>query len=125
MLVGKELGPYLIDKELGSGAMGTVFRAKHKANGTRVAIKLMAIALGTNEAAQGRFTREIAIIKQLDHPNIVKYINSGKYHKSPFIIMEFIDGESLDHAFNRKKRLSWEEVVEIGIHLCAALQHAH
>ena len=125
MLVGKELGPYLIDKELGSGAMGTVFRAKHKTSGARVAIKLMSLALGSSDAALGRFTREIAIIRQLDHPNVVKYINSGKYHGSPFIIMEYIDGESLDHIFHRKKRLSWEEVVEVGIHLCAGLQHAH
>jgi hypothetical protein len=125
MLIGKELGPYLVDKELGSGAMGTVFRAKNKKNGERVAIKLMSLALGTNENAVKRFKREVDIIKQLDHPNIVKYINSGRYHKSPFIIMELIEGESLDHILHRRTRLPWEEVANIGIDLCAALQHAH
>ncbi len=125
MLIGKELGPYLVDKELGSGAMGTVFRAKNKKNGQRVAIKLMSLALGTNENAVKRFKREVDIIKQLDHPNIVKYINSGRYHKSPFIIMEFIEGESLDHILHRRAKLPWEEVASIGIDLCAALQHAH
>jgi serine/threonine-protein kinase len=125
MLIGKELGPYLVDKELGSGAMGTVFRAKNKKNGERVAIKLMSLALGTNENAVNRFRREVDIIKQLDHPNIVRYINSGRYHKSPFIVMEFVEGESLDHILHRRTRLPWEEVADIGIGLCAALQHAH
>ncbi len=125
MLVGKEFGPYLIDKELGSGAMGTVFRGEHKTSGVRVAIKLMSLALGSNETALKRFTREISILKQLDHVNIVKYKGSGQYHKAPFYIMEYVEGESLDHVLHRRKRISWEEVVEIGIHLCAALQHAH
>ena len=121
MLIGKELGPYLVDKELGSGAMGTVFRAKNQKTGERVAIKLMSLALGTNENAVKRFKREVDIIKQLDHPNIVKYINSGRYHKAPFIIMEFIHGESLDHILHRRGRLPWEEVVSIGIDLCSRL----
>jgi hypothetical protein len=125
MLIGKELGPYLVDKELGSGAMGTVFRAKNQKNGERVAIKLLSLHLGTNENAINRFKREIDIIKQLDHPNIVRYINSGRYHKAPFIIMEFIQGESLDHILHRRTRLPWEEVVNIGVNLCAGLQHAH
>ncbi|HZZ77507.1 MAG TPA: serine/threonine-protein kinase [Gemmataceae bacterium] len=125
MLIGKELGPFLVDKELGSGAMGTVFRAKNKKTGERVAIKLMSIALGTNENAIKRFKREVEIIKQLDHSNIVRYINSGRYHKAPFIIMEFLEGESLDHILHRRTRLPWEEVADIGIGLCAALQHAH
>ena len=51
MLVGKEFGPFLVDKELGSGAMGTVVRAKHTKNGKRVAIKLMSLALGSSEGA--------------------------------------------------------------------------
>lgn len=125
MIVGKELGPYLVEKELGSGAMGTVFRAKNKKSGDRVAIKLMSLALGSSETAVKRFVREVDILRQLQHPNIVRYKGSGRYHGSPFYIMEYVEGESLDHILHRKKRLSWDEVVDLGIHLCAALQHAH
>ncbi len=125
MLVGKEFGPYLVDKELGSGAMGTVVRAKNTKSGSRVAIKLMSLALGSSEAATKRFIREVSILKQLDHPNIVKYLGSGKYHGSPFYIMEYVEGESLDHILHRRTRIPWEEVVELGMHLCAGLQHAH
>ena len=125
MLVGKEFGPYFVDKELGSGAMGTVVRAKHKKTGDRVAIKLMSLALGSSDAAIARFVREVAILKQLDHPNIVKYKGSGRYHGSPFYIMEYVEGQSLDHILADRTKLTWEEVVEIGLDLCAALQHAH
>jgi serine/threonine protein kinase len=125
MLVGKEFGPYLVDKELGSGAMGTVVRATNKKSGNKVAIKLMSLALGSSEAATNRFVREVSILKQLDHINIVKYLGSGKYHGSPFYIMEYVEGESLDHILRRRTRIPWEEVVEMGIDLCAALQHAH
>ncbi len=125
MLIGKDLGPYHVEKELGSGAMGTVFRARNKKSGEHVAIKLMSLALGSSEAAVNRFVREIAILRQLDHPNIVKYRGSGRYHGSPFYVMEYVEGESLDHILHRRGRLPWEEVVAIGIDLCAALQHAH
>ncbi len=125
MLVGKALGPYVIDKELGSGAMGTVYRGVNKASGERVAVKLMSPALGTSENARLRFIRELDILKQLSHPNIVRYKGSGRYHGAPFFIMEYVEGESLDHVMARRDRLTWEEIVELGFQLCGALQHAH
>lgn len=125
MLVGKKLGPFVIDKELGSGAMGSVFRAQNEQTGQVVAIKLISAALASNEQAIARFQREVSILKQLDHPNITKYFGSGRYHKVPFYIMEFIEGESLDHIVERRGRIGWEEVVAIGTQLCAALQYAH
>jgi serine/threonine-protein kinase len=125
MLVGKTLGPYTVDKEIGSGAMGTVYRAKHKETGERVAVKLMSPALGTGDQARARFLRELEILKQLNHPNIVRYKGSGRYHGAPFFIMEFVEGDSLDRVMARRDRLSWEEIIELGRQLCAALQHAH
>jgi serine/threonine-protein kinase len=125
MLVGKAFGPYVVDKELGSGAMGTVYRAKHKESGERVAVKLMSPALGTSEQARARFMRELEILKQLNHPNIVRYKGSGRYHGQPFFIMEYVKGDSLDRVMERRDRLTWEEIVEMGTQLCAALQHAH
>jgi serine/threonine-protein kinase len=125
MLVGRELGPYVVEKELGSGAMGTVFRAKHKKTGQKVAVKIVSASVANNPAALARFTRECAILKQLQHPNIVKYLGSGRVHGTPFYIMEYVEGESLDHVMARRDRMTWEEVVELGVPLCDALQHAH
>src|SRR5262249_18434507 len=72
-----------------------------------------------------RFEREASILKQLDHPHIVKLLGTGKIQKQPFFIMEFVEGESLDHVMERRGRIIWEEVVTLGQQLCAALQHAH
>src|SRR5262245_27596968 len=125
MLVGREIGPFLVDKEVGSGAMGAVYRGRHNKTGKVVAIKLIAPGLATNNNAMERFKREIFILKQLEHRNIVKLMASGKLHGTPFYVMEFIEGESLDCAMERRGRLSWEELVPLGQQLCAALQYAH
>jgi serine/threonine protein kinase len=124
MQLGQQIGPFLIEKELGHGAMGTVYRARHAETGQRVAIKVMAPGLN-NDLALARFKREAAILKELKHPNIVRLIASGKFQGSPFYAMEYIEGESLDHVMARRGRISWEEVVALGKQLAAALQHAH
>lgn len=124
MLVGKQFGPFKVEKEIGSGAMGAVFRGVDD-NGRRVAIKIIAPALASNERAVERFLRESNVLKRLHHPNIARYLGSGRYRGSPFYIMEFIQGESLDHILARRGRITWEEVVDIGKQLCGALQAAH
>ncbi len=125
MLVGQKIGPFAIDKELGSGAMGTVYRAKHVDTGQRVAIKVMSPGVGSSDTALARFKREAAILKQLIHPNIVRLVASGKFGGNPFYAMEYVEGESLDHVIARRGRLTWEEVIALGTQLCEALQHAH
>jgi serine/threonine-protein kinase len=131
MLVGQTIGSgayrFEIESELGSGAMGTVYRARfHKDDKvTSVALKVVALGLLGNEGAMARFEREANILKQLRHPHIVRLYASGHYRKTPFIAMEFIDGEALDRVLARRGRLSWEEVVTYAKHLCEALQYAH
>jgi serine/threonine-protein kinase len=138
MLVGQTIGsgPYRfeVEEELGSGAMGMVYRAKfHQPSAEPdrepkvrpVALKMIALGLLGNEGAMARFVRESDILKQLRHPNIVRLHATGAWKKTPFIAMEFIDGEPLDRVLARRGRLSWEEVVAYGKQLCAALQYAH
>jgi serine/threonine-protein kinase len=126
MLVGQQLGPFAIEKELGSGAMGTVYCGVYTKTGQRVAVKVMAPGLGTtNDNASARFDREVEILKQLRHPNIVRLFGHGKAHGTRYFAMEYVEGESLDRLMARRGRLSWEEVVQLGQQLCAALQHAH
>jgi serine/threonine-protein kinase len=125
MLIGKKLGPLEVDKELGSGAMGSVYRAAHEKSGQHFAVKIIATGLANNESALARFQREVSILKQLNHPNITKYHGAGNYHGAPFYIMEYVEGESLDRVLERRGRLTWEEVIQIGTQLCAALQHSH
>jgi serine/threonine-protein kinase len=135
MLVGQSIGPFLIEKELGSGAMGTVFRVLYEGEeakllrelgpSRRMALKVIAFGLTGNETAVARFLREAEILKQLKHPNIVRLYATGRYRDTPFFAMEYIDGQSLDRVLTRRDRFSWDEVVRFGQQLCSALQHAH
>lgn len=126
MLVGQQIGPFLIEKELGAGAMGAVYRGKYLKTGQLVAIKVMSPTLGSsNPAALARFEREGNILRQLKHPNIVRFFGSGKHHGMPYYAMEYVQGESLDRIMARRDRMSWEQVVDLGKQLCSALQHSH
>ncbi len=127
MLIGQQIGPFEIEGEIGSGAMGTVYKAKFHKDGKVIPVALKVVALGLvgNEGAMARFEREAAILKQLRHPHIVRLYGAGKYKQTPFIAMEFVDGESLDKVLGRRGRMSWEDVAVYAKQLCAALQHAH
>jgi serine/threonine protein kinase len=133
MLVGQNLGPFHIEKEVGSGAMGTVYLARYTKEdqkglkpGQPLAIKIMAPGLGTeNPTAVARFEREAEILKKLHHPNIVRLYGVGKTHGTRYYAMEYLEGESLDKVIARRGRMSWEEVVQLGKQLCDALYHAH
>ena len=125
MLVGKKLGPFRVERELGSGAMGTVYLGANEETGRAVAIKFIAPGLLSNEISIERFLRESGLLKRLHHPNIAKYLGSGRLGKTPFYIMEFLEGESLDKILERRVRIPWQDVAAWGIQLCLALQHAH
>jgi eukaryotic-like serine/threonine-protein kinase len=125
MLVGQTLGPFYVDRELGHGAMGTVYRALEQETNKPMAIKVIGAALASNPTVLARFEREAKILKQLKHPNIVRLYGTGRYHKTPFYVMEYIEGETLQTVLERRGRFTWEEVVDLGKQVCSALQHAH
>jgi serine/threonine-protein kinase len=125
MLVGQQFGPFAIEEEIGSGAMGTVYRGRYLKTGRLVALKMIAPGLGDDESVQARFERETAVLKQLKHPNIVRLFATGRYQGTPFYAMEYVEGESLERVLQRRGRLTWQEVVTVGKQICAALQHAH
>ncbi len=124
MRVGQKVGPFQIESELGSGAMGQVYLARYIKNGQRAAIKVIAAGL-RNSTAQARFQREAEVLEQLEHPNIVKFYVISEFEGAPYYAMEFVEGEPLDSFLERRGKLPWDDVVEIGKQTCAALQHAH
>ncbi len=125
MKVGERVGPFDIEKRLGSGAMGSVYRARYRKTGQRVAIKVMAAGLHEDATSMARFEREAEVLKQLNHPNIVRFYVASHFQEAPYYAMEYVEGEPLDQVLQRRSRLTWEEVVELGKQVCAALQHAH
>src|SRR5258708_23206189 len=125
MQIGEKVGPFDIENQLGSGAMGAVYRAKYRKTGKPVAIKVMLGGMGSNATALARFEREWEVLKQFNHPNIVQFYIANRYQGAPYYAMEYIEGEALDEVLLRPGRLTWEEVVTLGKQICSALQHAH
>jgi serine/threonine-protein kinase len=125
MLLGQKLGDFEIEGELGAGAMGMVYRARYLKNNAPVAIKIISGGHDTNPNSVARFERETAILKKLSHPNIVRLYASGRWRGTPFYVMEYVAGETLDARLKKRSKFSWEEVVDLGRQMCAALQHAH
>lgn len=119
------IGPYFIEKKLGSGGMGTVYLGRHKETGELAAVKLLPAAMAREPGFVARFEREIAAMKQLKSSHIVELYESGEDHDTFFYAMEYVAGETLADRLEREKRLPWRDVVDIGVQICSALKAAH
>ena len=125
-LVGKTVGPFMIESCLGVGAMGAVYRGKHKKTGKYAAIKVMRPAEDKkNDTFVERFKREIEILSQFRHPNIVRSYGDGEENGVRFYVMELIEGRSLDDLLTRKKKLSPRRTIGYTVQICEALQEMH
>lgn len=105
--------------------MGIVYLATYLETGQEMALKILTPHLVADQKLVKRFEREIAILKRLRHPNIIRYFGGGKFHDQPYYAMEVMDGGTFDDILKKRGRLSWEQAVELGRQLCSALEHAH
>jgi serine/threonine-protein kinase len=121
----RSLGPFELEQKIGAGGMGFVYRAKYVKTGQIVALKILPSGMAGNDKAAARFDRELSILKQLRHPNIIRCFGGGVKDNQRFYAMELVEGGSLAKLIKQRGKLSWEETVEYGIQICGALQHAH
>ena len=121
---GTRLGPYEIGSQLGAGGMGEVYRARDTRLERMVAIKVLNAQLVASTELRARFEREAKIISQLQHPNICVLHDVGHEGAIDYLVMEFLQGESLAERL-RKGRLASEEVLSIAIEIADALEKAH
>ncbi len=121
----RRFGPFILGRQIGAGGMGIVYLATYEKTGKQVAVKVLPPALSEDEKLLKRFEREIVILKRLRHPNIVKYYGGGTHQGQRWYAMEYIDGGSLHDILSKRKRLNWEQAVQVGRQLTAALEHAH
>lgn len=122
---GDQIDIWVIEKALGSGGMGSVYRC-HNRNASRIlaAVKVLDSSLRKYPEAEARFIREAEILFQLDHPNIVKVRNVRTDADPPYLEMEFVEGESLEEAL-RRGPLRFEKAVEFLTQMCAAIAYLH
>src|SRR5580700_3301064 len=119
-----KLGPYEIQSPLGAGGMGEVYRAKDTRLDRTVAIKILPTHLSANTEFKQRFEREARAISSLNHPHICHLYDIGSQDGTDFLVMEFLDGETLADRL-RRGALPFPELLKVGIEVAEALEIAH
>ena len=121
---GTKFGPYEIVAPLGAGGMGEVYRARDTRLERTVAIKVLNSQLVASPELRARFEREAKVISQLQHPHICVLHDVGSENGTEFLVMEFLEGESLAERL-KKGPLATEELLRIAIQIADALEKAH
>jgi eukaryotic-like serine/threonine-protein kinase len=121
---GTKLGPYEIQSLLGAGGMGEVYRARDTRLGRDVAIKILPPHLSSNPDLRERFEREARAISSLNHPRICTLHDIGHQDGISFLVMEYLEGESLAERL-KKGQLSLKEALKVGMEVSEALEVAH
>ncbi len=126
-LIGRTIDKkYLIQSVLGEGGMAVVYRAHHVQMERTVVIKVMQGWLLSNRNSVERFERECKLTAKLNHPNIVSVYDVGLINgKEPYLVMEYIKGESLADKIHNSGALPYATTANIIIQICRGLQEAH
>lgn len=120
----ERIGAWRLVRPLATGGFGAVMEVVREADGVRGALKRMQGAHAASPTAVARFVREAAVLRDLQHANIVRLLDAG-VDEQPYLVMELLDGETLEHRLARTGRLGVAEALAVLEALCSALATAH
>src|SRR4051812_24168357 len=107
---GFRVGPYVVRDLLGRGGMGAVYLAEHADLRRKVALKVLLTGKSDNQKlAQQRFLREARAAAALDHPNIVRIFDISNIGGVPYLVMEYVEGDTLEHLVERDGAIPFQE----------------
>lgn len=119
-------GRFRIEREIGRGGMGAVYLATHLDLERPVAVKIMRPEFASDADVSDRFLREARTMAKLRHPNAAMIFDAGNLPDGRhFIVMEFVEGETLSQALARQGRFSFTEAIDIATQICDVLEEAH
>ncbi|MEX2140367.1 MAG: serine/threonine-protein kinase [Pirellulales bacterium] len=121
----QQIAEYDVQAVLGRGGIGVVYRATDRTLARDVAIKVLRADLADNDSLRERFLREARAAAALRHDNVVAIYGVGQHAEQPYLVMEYVPGGSLADRLLRKGKLSWPEVVRLGIEVASSLAAAH
>jgi serine/threonine protein kinase len=119
------VGNYVLLSKIAEGGMGWVYKGQHKDTGQIVAIKIVPSTMTKNDVLLKRFEQEWRAASSIDHPNIVRALEYCGTGGTPFLVMEFVDGESLGQKLEREKRLAEAEAIRLIAQAAQGLHRAH
>ncbi|MBL8793175.1 MAG: protein kinase [Planctomycetia bacterium] len=119
------LGSYIILDRLGEGGTGQVFKARHRSMQRIVAVKVLRRDLVQDKEAVARFYREIKVVSQLSHPNVIHPLDAGPIGASHMLVMEYVEGTDLERLVKQRGPLPVLEAVDYVRQAALGLQHAH
>ena len=121
----EKIGKYVVEKEIGRGGMGVVYKGRDPETSEDVAIKVLPVQLANDPDFLNRFRREVQALQRLDHPAIVRILAHGREDGSHFYAMEYVEGGSLDDILEREQKLEPLRAVQLVIEVAEALQYSH
>jgi serine/threonine protein kinase/Tfp pilus assembly protein PilF len=122
--IGENVGPYRITDRLGQGGMASVYRAYHANLDRYVALKVLHAAFKADPTFLARFRREAQIVAKLEHPNIIPIYDYDEHNGEPYLVMKFVEGETLKGRQSRQP-LTLDETLTIMTAIGQALTYAH
>ncbi|MBE0670381.1 MAG: serine/threonine protein kinase [Anaerolineales bacterium] len=122
--IGENIGPYRIIEQLGQGGMATVYKAYHAALDRYVALKVLHAAFHEDQTFTARFQREARVVARLEHPNIVPVYDYSEHEARPYLVMKYIEGDTLKARLNQGP-LSSKEIEQVVDSVGSALGYAH
>jgi eukaryotic-like serine/threonine-protein kinase len=123
-LIGRSVGPYEVLSRIGAGAMGDVYLARDAKLDRHVALKLLSADVAADPIRFRRFHDEARAASSLNHPNILIVHDFGDVNGCPYMVTEFVEGETLRECFERGP-LSIQQTIEIALQVASALAAAH
>jgi hypothetical protein len=124
-LIGAKLGPCRVEERLAAGGMGVVYRARHTLLDQDVAVKILAPSLAADQEYVTRFFREAGAAGQIDHPNVIRVIDVGKYEERYYLVMEYVAGDTLDKIIDTERRLPLDRATKFIREIASGLAAAH
>src|SRR3954470_8753193 len=121
LVIGGQLGSYMIESVLGRGGMSIVYRAVHSRLGTPVALKVLAPELSTDDAFRERFLREAKMAAGIDHPNVIPIYDTGLHGDSLYIVMRYVAGGDLKTLLVTSGPLPLARAIDILLPVARAL----
>jgi eukaryotic-like serine/threonine-protein kinase len=119
------VGNYDLLEKIAEGGMGAVWKGRHRTTGETVAVKIMPAHMASNATLLKRFEQEFRAASRLDHPNIVRALDYGEAGDMPYLVMEFVHGESLGQRIEREGRIPEAEAIRLIAQIAQGLHRAH